>query len=337
MSQPVKATALALSLVLGWAGWRGVDVLLSGSPLEGQTAAKGAQAVEPKKVQKTPEEWKKELSPEAFKVMFQCGTEAPFSGAFNDFWEKGTYRCAACGAALFSSEAKYEHGTGWPSFTAPADPQGVVYHDDFSHGMHRVEVRCGSCDAHLGHVFEDGPAPSKKHYCINSVAMAFVPAQALPAKAVATFAAGCFWGVEYKFSQVSGVLETRVGYSGGSVKNPTYEAVCSSVTGHAESVRVTFDPSRTSYEELVRKFFSFHDPTQVNRQGPDFGTQYRSAVFYHDLEQKQTAEKVRDELVRDKKYKKRIATEIRPAAEFYRAEEYHQKYYEKNKRGACAF
>lgn len=163
------------------------------------------------------------------------------------------------------------------------------------------------------------------------------PEKASPKADVATFAAGCFWGVESKFGQVPGVLSTAVGYSGGMAKNPTYQEVCTDTTGHAESVQVTFDPSQISYEDLVRKFFGFHDPTQLNRQGPDVGTQYRSVIFTHSDEQKRTAEKVCDELLRDKVFKKRIVTEIRPASEFYKAEEYHQKYYQKNKRGVCAF
>lgn len=348
MRRPVKAAVLAVSLVLGFAGWRGLNILMFSPESLSAASLKGDQAMVPNKVRKTKEEWREILSPEAFRIMIECGTEPPFSGRYDDFWEEGTYACAACGEVLFSSRTKYEHGTGWPSFTAPVQPKVLVYHDDLSHGMRRIEVRCASCGAHLGHVFDDGPAPSGKHYCINSVAMTFAPKSELQASSApasektspkpgeAVFAAGCFWGVEDKFSRIPGVLETAVGYSGGTAANPTYEQVCSGFTGHAESVRVVYDPARVSYEDLVRAFFNFHNPTHLNRQGLDFGTQYRSVIFTANDEQRRTAERVRDEIAREKVFKKKIVTEIREAAEFYRAEEYHQKYYQKNKKGACA-
>jgi len=310
----------------------------------------------PKKVKKTDREWKKTLTSEQFQVMRQGGTERPFSGRYNDFWENGLYVCAACGTPLFRSEAKYDHGTGWPSFTSPVDEKNLVYKDDYSLLVKRVEVRCAACGAHLGHVFDDGPAPTFLHYCINSAAMNFVPAA--PAEAAsgltpgpsrpqpeaeskaagelvttpetATFAAGCFWGVEHKLGKIPGVLSTVVGYTGGKTADPSYEDVCTGKTGHAESVRLTFNPSQVSYEELVRKFFEIHDPTQVNRQGPDRGTQYRSAIFYHDEKQRQAAEKVMAELGASGRFKRSLATELVPAANFYPAEEYHQKYLEKN-------
>ena len=352
-----------LCIILGWAGWTGLEALLRGGP--NMTAV--GQAVEgtggqdmSAKVTKTKKEWKASLTPDQFEVMIQCGTEPPFSGKYNDFWEKGTYFCAACGAPLFDSNTKYDQGTGWPSFTSPLTGPAIATRDDFSHLMHRIEVRCASCGAHLGHVFDDGPGPDAKHYCINSIALRFVPFVApsktpdpgsaasskpgpqdvsRPAAAVpvetAVFAAGCFWGVEYKFSQVPGVLATQVGYTGGLTKNPSYQDVCTDATGHAEAVRVTFDPSKIGYEDLVRKFFSFHDPTQLNRQGPDVGTQYRSAIFYLDAVQKTAAEKVRSEVEKSGALRKRIVTDLVPAGEFYKAEEYHQKYYEKNKIKSC--
>ena len=145
----------------------------------------------------------------------------------------------------------------------------------------------------------------------------------------ATFAAGCFWGVEASFLMQPGVTDTVSGYTGGHVKNPSYEQVCTGTTGHAEAVEVTFDPSKTTYEKLVRKFFEMHDPTQMNRQGPDVGEQYRSVAFYHSPEQKAVLEKVKEELA-PKFYPKTIATAIEPAGEFYKAEEYHQRYAEKH-------
>ncbi len=356
-----KWALLALSLVLAWAGWTGLNALLHASPaaaVEGMPGVSSGDQDMNAKVKKSEKDWRAELTPDQYKVMIQCGTEPPFSGAYDNFWGKGTYFCAACGAALFDSNTKYDHGTGWPSFTSPVSGPAVAFKDDFSLSMHRIEVRCASCGAHLGHVFDDGPGPEKKHYCINSVALKFVPfdaAAGAPGKGAssdassafrslssslsetAIFAAGCFWGVEYKFEQVPGVISTEVGYTGGMTRNPTYRDVCTDATGHAEAVRVTFDPAKISYEELVRKFFSFHDPTQLDRQGPDVGTQYRSTIFTQNADQKLSAEKIKVAVEKSGLWRKRVVTEIVPASEFYKAEEYHQKYYDKNKIKSCGF
>ena len=149
----------------------------------------------------------------------------------------------------------------------------------------------------------------------------------------AIFAAGCFWGVQYYFDQVPGVKSSLVGYTGGHTEEPTYEEVCTHKTGHAEAVKVTYDPTEVSYEVLVRQFFRMHDPTQLNRQGPDVGDQYRSAIFYESNEQRDTAMKVRDEV--QERTEKQIVTQIVPAAEFYDAEDCHQKFTEKTGRGMC--
>lgn len=146
----------------------------------------------------------------------------------------------------------------------------------------------------------------------------------------ATFGAGCFWGVEARFRKVKGVIDAIVGYTGGKTKNPTYKDVCTDKTGHAEVVQVTYDPSIVSYEELLEIFWNIHNPTTLNRQGWDIGTQYRSVVFYHSEEQKEKAIKLKEKLDKSGRYKKPIVTEITPASEFYKAEEYHQRYYEKN-------
>ncbi len=151
----------------------------------------------------------------------------------------------------------------------------------------------------------------------------------------ATFAAGCFWGVEEAFRTLPGVLTTAVGYSGGSFENPTYEDVCSHTTGHAEVVRIDYDPSQISYEQLLEVFWNIHNPTQLNRQGLDVGSQYRSAIFFHTNEQKQIALQSKKNLQSSGKFAEKIVTEITPVGKFYRAEEYHQKYLYKNKLGAC--
>jgi peptide methionine sulfoxide reductase msrA/msrB len=287
-----------------------------------------------KKITRTDKEWKDILTPEEYRVLCQAGTERPFTGKYNDQYKEGIYACGACGTPLFSSETKYDHGTGWPSFTAPIGEDRIEFREDRSHGMVRIEVRCAACGSHLGHVFEDGPAPTRQHYCINSIALDFKPAGQVEVanedgSQTAVFAAGCFWGVEDKFRRIKGVLSTRVGYTGGHTKDPTYKKVCSDTTGHAESVEVIFDPKQVSYPELLDAFFRFHDPTQVNRQGPDVGTQYRSAVFYQNETQKEAALKAIAKLNASGQYDRPVATQVIPATEFYQAEEYHQKYYEK--------
>jgi peptide-methionine (S)-S-oxide reductase len=151
----------------------------------------------------------------------------------------------------------------------------------------------------------------------------------------ATFAAGCFWGVEATLRQTQGVKSTAVGYTGGTTKNPTYEQVCTDTTGHAEAVEVEYDPAEVSYDQLLNVFWDNHDPTQLNRQGPDFGSQYRSAIFYHTPEQQAVATASKERLAKSGKFKRPIATEIVPAAEFHRAEEYHQQYLEKRGLASC--
>jgi peptide-methionine (S)-S-oxide reductase len=153
--------------------------------------------------------------------------------------------------------------------------------------------------------------------------------------AKATFAAGCFWGVEATFREIPGVTATRVGYTGGELKNPTYKDVCTDRTGHAEAVEVDYDPAKVSYDKLLNVFWENHDPTQLNRQGPDFGTQYRSGIFYHSPEQEQEARDSKAKLEASRKFSRPIVTQIVPATTFYEAEDYHQQYLEKQGLASC--
>lgn len=151
----------------------------------------------------------------------------------------------------------------------------------------------------------------------------------------ATFGAGCFWGVESAFRQVKGVTDAAVGYMGGDLPNPNYKEVCTDRTGHAEVVQLTYDPSVVSYEKLVEAFFKIHDPTQLNRQGPDYGTQYRTVIFFHTPEQEKAARAVKERLEKSGKFRRTVATAIEPAKQFWRAEEYHQRYFEKHGLPSC--
>lgn len=284
-------------------------------------------------------EWKARLSPEQYQVLRRKGTEAPFCGGYVASKEHGagTYHCAGCGSPLFISGRKFESGTGWPSFWEPL-PGRVEAEPDRSHGMERTEVHCARCGGHLGHRFDDGPPPSGQRYCINSVSLAFVPFSAsatAAGTAKATFAAGCFWGVEASLRAIPGVIDTQVGYTGGTLAQPTYEEVCGHGTGHAEAVEVTYDPTQVSFDNLLERFFALHDPTQIDRQGPDVGDQYRSAVFVHSPEQRRAVEAMKERLTREGRYKRPIATRIEEAGPFWRAEDHHQRYLEKRGLANC--
>ena len=270
-----------------------------------------------------------ELTPEEARVILHKGTERPFTGKYDDLFEEGVYTCKQCGAKLFESSSKFNSHCGWPSFDDQI-PGAVQWQPD-ADGM-RTEIICANCGGHLGHVFQgEQLTPKNTRYCVNSISMNFIPAsQAKTERAI--FASGCFWGTEYHLQRALGVISTTVGYTGGHVDNPTYQQVCTDKTGHAEAVEVIYDPTKTSYEKLAKLFFETHDFTQLNRQGPDIGKQYRSAIFYLNDEQKEIAERLIKTL-REKGFD--VKTEVTKAGTFWPGEGYHQDYY--NKKGSTPY
>ncbi|HED54812.1 MAG TPA: bifunctional methionine sulfoxide reductase B/A protein [Phycisphaerales bacterium] len=288
----------------------------------------------------------KRLSPEVYRITQKAGTEPPNCGTLLDNHRDGVYVCAVCGLPLFSSENKFTSGTGWPSFDREFDPEHVRRKVDRSYGMVRTEIECARCGAHLGHVFNDGPDTTGERHCLNSASLVFYdkdeelpeasrPVADAPAKTeTAYFAGGCFWGIEHYFQLGDGVIDAVSGYMQGDTDHPTYREVCAKGTGHAETVKVVYDPSKIGYKELLRAFFVMHDPTQKDRQGPDFGRQYRSGIWYINEQQKEQAEAYIRELAESGAYSKPIVTEVEPAKTFWPAEDGHQDYIAKTGR-AC--
>jgi len=303
--------------------------------------------VESPRVELTDQEWKERLGPERYTILRSKGTERPFCGTLLDNKQEGVYCCAGCGLPLFSSQNKFNSGTGWPSFFQSIATDNVTMVADESHAMVRVEILCARCDGHLGHVFEDGPPPTDLRFCLNSESLTFTAADQLAAladpaasgkarapaeqeTATAVFAGGCFWCTEAAFEQLEGVLDVHSGYAGGDASTANYRRVCDGDTGHAEVIRIAYNPQIITYDQLLDVFFDAHDPTQLNRQGNDVGMQYRSAIFYQTAAEKKAANKKILRLTEDRVYAEPIVTTLEPLQEFFPAEDYHQDYARNN-------
>jgi peptide methionine sulfoxide reductase msrA/msrB len=280
------------------------------------------------------QDWKKRLTPDQYYILREKGTEKPFSGKFVFTKERGLYKCGGCGESLFTDDMKFESHCGWPSFDKEIAGGKIIQTEDTSFGMRRTEITCAKCGSHLGHIFDDGPTETGKRYCVNSSSLTFEPQKTSSKKntpETITLAGVCFWCIEAVFESLKGVEKVESGYANGNTDNPTYKQVCSCSTGYAEAVQITFDTSVISLEEFLGVFFTLHDPTTLNRQGEDIGTQYRSGIYFQNDEQRKSTLKVIDKLKKNKIFDSPIIIEVSQFKNFYKAENYHQEYYELNK------
>lgn len=292
------------------------------------------------------------LTPLQRHVTQENGTERPFQNEYWNFFEEGLYLDIVSGEVLFSSKHKFPASCGWPAFYQALERENIIQLEDHSLGTVRIEVRSKNADSHLGHIFNDGPAPTGMRYCINSASLRFVAFDDLekqglesyidhfrPKKVeeieehLITLGAGCFWGVEAILSKTPGILSAVSGYSGGDLENPTYEDICTGKTGHAEVVQVKFNKKTITLSQLINLFLRLHDPTTKDRQGYDTGTQYRSAIFCHEESDIEIVTNELKKMDESDFYKDPIVTEVHLLERFYPAEEYHQDYYEKKYQG----
>ncbi|STX40371.1 bifunctional methionine sulfoxide reductase B/A protein [Legionella donaldsonii] len=266
------------------------------------------------------------LTPAAKRIICDKATEYPNTGEYTDHLVKsGTYLCRRCGLALFRARSQFHSGCGWPSFDD--DVVQAVKQIPDKDGQ-RTEILCARCDGHLGHVFTGEYFTHKNlRHCVNSASLDFVADDQVLDTEEAIVAGGCFWGVDHFLRLVPGVLNVEVGYSGGSVMNPSYEQVCRGDTGHYEVARVVYDVAKTDYYTVLKRFFEIHDPTQRTGQGPDIGPQYKSAVFYYNEEQREDAQ-VLIKLLQERGYN--VVTRLLEVQAFWPAEGYHQDYYAKH-------
>lgn len=264
------------------------------------------------------------LTKEEERVIVNKGTEAPFSGEYDNFYEPGVYVCRRCDTPLYNSKDKFDAHCGWPAFDQ--EIEGRVKNIPDTDGL-RTEIICNTCKAHLGHVFlGENMTPKNTRFCVNSVSLRFVPSVQ-----TIVLAGGCFWCTEAVFLGIKGVLEVTPGYSGGYIENPTYEQVSTGKTGHAEAIKVEYNPEILDFNDLLDVFFGSHDATTLNRQGNDTGEQYRSAIFYTTNQQKEISEEYIKKLDEKKVFKNKIVTQVKPFKNFYKAEDYHKRYYEDHK------
>lgn len=261
------------------------------------------------------------------KIIINKGTEIPFTGEYNNFFAEGVYVCRRCNTPLYKSENKFDAHCGWPSFDQ--EIPGRVKHQPDPDGQ-RVEISCATCGAHLGHVFSgEHLTKTDTRHCVNSLSLKFIPKDQSTNKII-VLGGGCFWCLETIFNRLKGVNNITSGYAGGHTANPTYTEVSNGSTGHAEVIKIEYNPTIINDEILLEVFFALHDPTTLNQQGNDIGTQYRSLILYTSEQQKTAAENFIQYLTSEKTFTNPIVTEIKPLTVFYPAEDYHQNYYEQN-------